>query len=267
MAENIFPNLENENLVASMNALKENENPETQNKFLQEAIQAKYFAPVDIINEDGTLLEGTGKMEIPQNAKFNFKLITNQKGEQFFPLFTDIDEFQKWSKSEKVKTIVVVFPQMASLVSKKPDAIAGFVINPMSHNMIFPKALLDDILKHAQQKQAEIEAAKNNETKVTVMLGKPNNIPDSVMNSISKATAKRPEINSAYFIMMKQGEQEHYLFVLDMSIEGEEAKKIADSLCASIRLFLTKFPVIAVPLNSPIGQNAPKVTEPFYTKG
>ncbi len=266
MAENIFPNLNNENLIAAMNALRENEIPETQNKFLQEAVQARYFTPVDVINEDGTLLEGNGKMEIPKNAKFNFKLITNQNGEQFFPLFTDIDEFQKWSKGNKIHTIVVVFPQMADLVSKKPDEVAGFVINPMTHNMVFPKALLDNMLKHVQQKQAEAAAAQQGEKKVSVMLGKPANIPDSVMNSIKKATAKFSEINSAYFLMMKQDEQEHYLFVLDIEGENEAAKKIADSLCAKIRLFLTKFPVIAVPLNSPIGQNAPKVTEPFYTK-
>ncbi len=268
MDENIFPNLENESLVATMNALRENENHETQNKFLQEAVKAKYFAPVDIINEDGSLLQGTGKMEIPQNSKFNFKLVTNQKGEQYFPLFTDIDEFQKWNKSEQIRAIVVVFPQMANLVDKKSESVKGFVLNPMSQNLVFTKELLDNILEHAKKKQAEMLAAQgeNGEKKVTVMLGKPNNIPDSVMNSIKKATAKHSEIKTAYFLMMKQGEQEHYMFVLDIDAEAEAAKKIADSLCNTTRLFLTKFPVIAVPINHPIGANASKVDEPYYTK-
>ena len=265
MDENIFPNLENEALVATMNALRENETPDTQNKFLQEAVKAKYFAPVDIINEDGSLLQGTGKMEIPQNSKFNFKLVTNQNGEQFFPLFTDVEEFQKWNKSEQIRAIVVVFPQMANLVDKKSDSVKGFVLNPMTQNLVFTKDLLDSILEHAKKKQAEMMAAQG-EKKVTVMLGKPNNIPDSVMNSIKKATAKHSEIKAAYFLMMKQGEQEHYMFVLDMDAEGEAAKKIADSLCGTIRLFLTKFPVIAVPINHPIGANASKVDEPYYTK-
>ena len=56
------------------------------------------------------------------------------------------------------------------------------------------------------------------------------------------------------------------MFVLDIDAEGEEAKKIVDSLCGTIRLFLTKFPVVAVPINHPVGANASKVDEPYYTK-
>lgn len=272
MAENIFPNLENEALVATMNALRENENPETQNAFLQAAVKAKYFAPVDVI-ADGKPLEGSGKMEIPKDAKFNFKLVTNNKGEQYFPLFTDINEFQKWNKSEQIKAIVVVFPQMASLVEKKSDVANGFVINPMTQNLIFTKELLDSILKHAQQQVAKAQAAQAAQNtaagepqKVTFMFGKPINIPDSVMASLKKNVAKNKEVNSAYFIMMKQGVQEHYMFVLDIDAEEERCKKIADSLCQTAKLFLTKFPVVVASLKSELGANAPKVTEPFYTK-
>ncbi len=270
MAENIFPNLENEALVAAMNAIRESETPETQSAFVQEAVKAKYFAPVDVLDENGTPLVGTGKMEIPKNAKFNFKLVTNNKGEQYFPLFTDIDEFQKWNKSEQIKAIVVVFPQMASLVSKKADVTNGFVINPMSQNLIFTKELLDNILKHAQQAAANAQAAQNGDStesrKVTYMFGEPVNIPDSVMNSLKKNVAKNPEVNNAYFIMMKQGEQEHYMFVLDIDADDEKSKKIADSLCQTAKLFLTKFPVVVVSLKSTLGSQAPKVTKPFYTK-
>lgn len=267
MAENIFPNLENEKLVEVMKALRENENPDTQNAFLSEAVKSRYFSPVDVLDGNGNPLEGSGKMAVPKDAKFNFKLIRNQNGEQFFPLFTDIAEYQKWSKDSQVKTIVVTFPQMAHLVNKKVEEIKGFVINPMGENLIFPKALLDDIFKHAQKKAAEAAKAQTPETKqVQLMFGKPVNIPDSVINSLKKNLIKNSEVNSAYFLMMKQDEREHYLFVLDIDADAEKSKKIADSFCASAKLFLSKFPIVAVPLKSPIGESAPKVTEPFYTK-
>ncbi len=272
MAENnsVLPDLKNEALVAAMNAIKEKETKETQGAFIAEAMKAKYFAPVDIIKADGTLLEGDGKMEIPKDAKFNFKLITNSKGEQYFPLFTDIKEYQKWNKDGKVKTIVVVFPQMASLVSKQPDKVNGFVINPMSHNLIFTKDILNAMLKQIndsmKQNAPAPTAEENGEKKFTLYFGKPTNIPDSVIASLSKNLAKSPEVNKAYFLMMKQDEQEHYLFVLDIDADTEKSKKIADSLCATAKLFLSKFPVIAAPLKSVYGQNADKVTEPFYTK-
>ncbi len=270
MAENILPDLKNEELVAAMDAIRKAENNQTQGAFVSAAVKAKYFCPVDVLNSDGTPLEGNGKMEIPKDAKFNFKLITNSKGEQFFPLFTDIKEFQKWNKSEQIKSIVVVFPQMADLVSKKPE-IKGFVINPMTQNLIFTREILDNILKSVRenmQKNAKPaqEGQNGTENKITLYFGKPVNIPDSVIASLSKNLAKHPEVNKAYFLMMKQDEREHYLFVLDIDADAEKSKKIADSLCATARLFLSKFPVIAAPVKSPYGQNADKVTEPFYVK-
>lgn len=272
MAENIFPDLKNEELVAAMNAIRENENKETQGAFLNCAIKAKYFAPVDVMDADGNPIVGNGKMEIPKDAKFNFKMIVNSKGEQFFPLFTDIQEFKKWNKEDQIKSIVVVFPQMADLVSKKPETM-GFVLNPMTQNLIFTREILDNMLKNIRENIAAQKAsapasegtAENGENRMTLYFGKPMNVPDSVIDSLSKKLSKHPEVRKAYFLMMKQNEQEHYLFVLDIDADAEKSKKIADSLCATARLFLSKFPVIAASIKSPIGQNADQVTEPFYT--
>lgn len=271
MAENIFPDLENGNLVAAMNALKEKETPETQNAFLTEAVKAKYFAPVDVLDADGKPIEGSGKMEVPKDAKFNFKLLINSKGEQYFPLFTDIDEFKKWSKDQQIRTLVVVFPQMAGLVNKRADVVKGFVLNPMSQNLIFPKELLDSIFKYAQQQVAKAQAEQNGEQpqQVTYYFGKTVNIPDSVIASLRKTMAKNKEINGAYLVMMKQNNQEYYLFVLDLDegcTDAERIKKIADNVTSTAKLFLTKHPIIACSLKSEIGSNAPKVDEPFYTK-
>ncbi len=269
MAENIFPNLENETLVAAMNALKENETPDTKNAFLTEAVKAKYFAPVEVLDTEGKPLEGSGKMEVPKDAKFTFKLLINNKGEQYFPLFTDIDEFQKWSKGQQIKTIVVTFPQMAGLVNKRSDAVKGFVLNPMTQNLLFPKELLDDIFKYAQEQVEKAKAAQNGQQpaqQVTYYFGKTVNIPDSVIASLKKTLAKNKEINTGYLVMMKQGNQEFYLFALDMDADEEKSKKIANSVCTSAKLFLTKFPIVVCDLKGEIGSNAPKVDEPFYTK-
>lgn len=272
--ENIFPNLENGELVAAMAEFKKEQSPKNQSDLVNAALKAKYFAPVEVMDGEGKPLQGTGKMQIPKDAKFNFKLIKNAEGEEFFMLFTDINEFQKWNKNEQIKTIVVVFPQMAQLTMKRADVVKGFVINPMNENIIFDQNNLKNILdtlnrQLAQQKQAENggegqESAQQREVKL--FFGKPNNVPDSVLESLRKHLAKRPEVKSAYFSMMKQDEQEFYLFTLDIEAENEAARKIADSLCNTAKLFLTKFPVLAAPVNSPYGEGAKRVGEPFYVK-
>ena len=272
--ENIFPNLENSELIAAMEAFKKAPSPEAQSRLVNEALRAKYFAPVEVIDKDGVPLQGSGKMQIPKDAKFNFKLIKNSSGEEFFMLFTDINEFQKWNKNQQIKTIVVVFPQMAQLTMKRSDVVKGFVINPMNENIIFDQANLQNILDtlnrffaQEQQKEKGENASQTPEAReVKLYFGKPNNVPDSVLDSLRKHLAKRPEVKSAYFSMMKQDEQEFYLFTLDIEAENEAAKKIADSLCNTAKLFLTKFPVLAAPVNSPYGEGAKRVGEPFYVK-
>lgn len=270
--ENIFPNLENGELVAAMAAYKKDPNPAAQSDLVNAALKAKYFAPVEVMDGEGNPLQGSGKMQIPKDAKFNFKLIKNANGEEFFMLFTDIKEFQKWNKTQQIKTIVVVFPQMAQLTMKRADIVKGFVINPMSENIIFDQANLQNILdtlnrhfaKEKQNENGEGQAAEGREIKL--LFGKPNNVPDSVLDSLKKHLAKRPEVKSAYFTMMKQDEQEYYLFTLDIDADNDAARKIADSLCATAKLFLTKFPVLAAPVNSPYGEGAKKTDEPFYVK-
>ena len=264
--ENIFPNLGNEELVAAMNAVKNEENKETQTALIEKVLTAKFFAPVDIIDGDGNPVRGTGKIQIPENSKFNFKLLQNTKGEQFFAVFTDIEEFQKWNKTPKINTIVVVFPQIAQLALEKSDSISGFVINPMTQNIIFSRDaithLLDAMKTVVERQKAAKEAAGQHQ--VRLMFGKPANVPESVYGAFKKKLAKIPEVKKVYFCMMKQGNQEFYLFAMDIDADITKCKQIGDNFCKSVEMFLTKFPIMAAPVNSPYGEGSKKVGEPFY---
>lgn len=269
MEENksIFPDLKNEELVKAMNTLKQNENPQTQGAFVAAAVKASYFAPVDVLDSEGKPIEGDGKMQVPKDAKFSFKLLKNTEGQAFFPVFTDINEFQKWNKDEKIKTIVVNFPQMASLAMKKADEATGIAINPLSHNLVFTQDLIKNLIAHLQKQQAErAENGQENKGEVKFYFGTPKNIPDSVLDSFRKTLSRIPEINAVYFVMMKQNEQENYMFIFDTALSPDEERKAAEKFCSSARLVLTKFPVIAASLHSPVGEHAPKITEPFYKK-
>ncbi len=264
----IFPDLHNEELIKAMEALKADENKETQKALIEKVLTARFFAPVDVLDAEGNALQGNGRIAIPKDAKFNFKLIQNAKGENYFTVFTDIQEFQKWNKAARVNTIVVVFPQIAQLAQQKNDAVHGFVINPMTQNIIFSQEAIAHLLEAmhtvAEQEKARRAAAEGNTVKL--MFGKPKNVPEAVLGAFRKKLEKYPEVREAYFCMMKQGEQEFYLFTLDIDADGEKSRSIGDALCESSKMFLTKFPIMAAPVNSPFGEGAKKVGEPFYTK-
>ncbi|HBI52966.1 MAG TPA: hypothetical protein DDX72_09345 [Ruminococcaceae bacterium] len=265
----VFPDLGNEKLVKAMEDLKANENKETQAALIEQVISAKFFAPVEVIDADGNPIQGHGRLAVPKDAKFNFKLIQNVKGEQYFTVFTDINEYLKWNKGPKVNTIIVVFPQIAQLAAQKSDSIKGFVINPMGQNIVFSQDaianLIDAMKAVAENAKAAREAAQQQQVKL--MFGKPTNIPEAVLGAFRKKLMKTPEVNEAYFCMLKQGDQEFYLFTLDINADNETCHAIGDSLCESAKLFLTKFPIMAAPVNSPFGEGAKKVDQPFYIKG
>lgn len=306
----IFPDLKNGELVKAMDALKKEENAETQRALIENVLGARFFAPVEVMDANGNMLTGNGKIDIPPDAKFNFKLIENAKGERYFTVFTDINEFQKWNKSDRVNTIIVVFPQIAQLAAEKAGEVSGFVINPMTQNIIFSQEAIKNLLtamrQFAEQQRAKAEAAKNNgqvpagdsqkdlvntfnsltafarqkkaeaeaaksdgqapAERGKLMFGKPNNVPEAVLGAFRKRLVKSPEVKEAYFCMMKDGEQEMYLFVIDVDADNDKAKSIGEDLCNTAKMFLTRFPIIAAPVNSPFGEGAKKVTEPFYTK-
>jgi|GEM_PF-1084524 len=275
--EDVIPDLGNEELVKAMEAVKQSENRETQTAMIEKVLNAKFFAPVDVLDADGNVLTGNGRIAIPKDAKFNFKLIQNKNGEQFFAVFTDLNEFRKWSGGPKVNTIVVVFPQIAQLAVQKADQIKGFVINPMSQNIIFTqdaiKNLLEAMRTVAEKERARREAAAANGgaapesgPSVKLMFGKAKNIPDAVLGAFRKKLAKTPEVKEAYFCMMKQGEQDFYLFTLEIDADSETCRDIGNSLCESAKMFLTKYPIMAAPVKSPFGEGAKKVEQPFYIK-
>lgn len=267
-AEDVFPDLGNEDLVKAMNELNKHETADTQKTMIEKVLGARFFAPVDVLDADGNILKGRGKVAIPKDARFNFKLIQNAKGEQYFTVFTDIKEFLKWSKNPKVNTIVVVFPQIAQLAKEKSDAISGFVINPMSQNIIFTQDIITNLLNAMKtvSEQAK-ERRENGGEQVKLMFGKPQNIPEAVYGAFRKKLVKIPEVKEAYFCMLKQGDQEYYLFTLDIDADNETCRTIGTNLCDSAKLFLTKYPIMAAPVNSPFGEGAKKVDGPFYTKG
>ncbi len=268
--EDVFPDLGNEDLVAAMDELNKHETPETQKAMIEKVLGARFFAPVDVLDADGNILKGNGKVAIPKDAKFNFKLIQNQKGEQYFTVFTDVKEYMKWSRNPKVNSIVVVFPQIAQLAKEKADAISGFVINPMSQNIIFSQDIISNLLdamKTVAEQAKERREANAATEQVKLMFGKPQNIPEAVYGAFKKKLVKMPEVKEAYFCMLKQGDQEYYLFTLDIDADNETCRTIGTSLCDSAKLFLTKYPIMAAPVNSPFGEGAKKVDGPFYTKG
>ena len=85
-------------------------------------------------------------------------LVKHKTNGTFFPVFTDSEAFEKLQNNDGFQPVRMKFSDIAQLTEQTPN-VAGFVINRMTTNLPFPKAMLDQIkqqlIKHRQKHEAE----------------------------------------------------------------------------------------------------------------
>lgn len=121
--------IENPVLVDAMATFKlDLTNREHEMAFLQAAVAARYLLPAQVQPDPDAGVDENGQ----QRARIAFQIMTNQKGEQFMPVFTDEVELRKarnFQPGERVQIAVMSFMDVYHFI-KGNEPIRGVVINP-----------------------------------------------------------------------------------------------------------------------------------------
>lgn len=144
-------------LMLAISRMKEDNNIRTQNKMVEEALNAKFLVPCIMQMKPGT--EGEA-MRNSGNTMVNFRILKNEEDAKYFMVFTDIDEFQKWQDNDKQNVMVLGFDNLASMVMNKNSDVEGFVINPATSNVIFRKNIIASIIVNRDKAIAEGKIVK-----------------------------------------------------------------------------------------------------------
>ena len=139
-------------LMLAISRMKENNNPDTQNKMVQEAMNAKFLVPCIMQFKPGTEEE---PRRDPGNTVVNFRMLKDPNDKLFFMVFTDMEEFQKWEDNDKQNVMVLGFDNLASMVASEKSDTGGFVINPSSTNIVFRKEGIKNIVVNREKAIAE----------------------------------------------------------------------------------------------------------------
>ena len=91
--------------------------------------RGKFIVPVFVNAEE----------EENKDSKIMLPRIANKEGKQFQPLFTDINEYMKFSKDSKYKLNVMDFDKVLHILD---DSVEGAVINPLGMNITLSKKTL-----------------------------------------------------------------------------------------------------------------------------
>lgn len=253
--------INNPELVKAMNTVKEAFSQENNNRFLNELMKASFLVPA-IIDPVPTP-DANGKAVLTQDTKITFNLLSNEKGEKYFPAFTDWQELHRWQKDYKSNTVVLTFDEFATMILKDGCDAIGFVINAFNQNISFPK---DQVASLAEQKKLhDTHGISRQEIKSDskIEIGKPKEEPKELLDGISEYFAKTPEVNAGYMMFMRKDEKISILIIVDFNGNEDE---IFGKIGEAAKPYLKDIPLAMVSVETPLGKNASQQTTPFYTK-
>lgn len=158
MAEN-ENKVQNPELLEAVKEMRADFNAQTQSKVINLALRGTFVIPAIISKNTQLVADKDNHLKFQDKPQAKFMLIKHKTNGTFFPVFTDEEEFAKLEKQGDFQPVKMKFSDIAQLTEQTPS-VAGFVINPASTNLPFPKKMLDSIKQTLIKAQRDREAAR-----------------------------------------------------------------------------------------------------------
>jgi hypothetical protein len=110
-------NISNPQLVGAIAAFRKQSSPETERPMVSELHKARFIAPVRLVNPDAKIDLKPGEKH---QTQIQFVMVQNGD-KKFFPLFTDVEELNKWSNPPEYQTMILPFAQYASMFQQNGE--------------------------------------------------------------------------------------------------------------------------------------------------
>ena len=125
-------------------------------KLLNEVVSAKLLIPVSM--DKGPKYDSEkDEIVIEKDTQINFELIKSSEGALYYPVFTDGVEMSKCDLDEDPQSLIMNFNDLAAILLQPQNAVAGFVINPMSDNISFPVDMVAAMKEDMENETKESE--------------------------------------------------------------------------------------------------------------
>lgn len=188
--------IRNDALVKAYQTMHANQNKATQDAVTRLMIRATFLLPVVPV-----------KGKLPED--FPPRLLKNEKGAEFLPLFTDVGQLGPHTKTLGQALLPVdISDAYAYLVENK--ALQGAIVNPFSKpNLICSRGMSENLAKlWSRVKTAEL----NGEDPEAILAPKPQNVkllvpkdyPDGVTFTLVGGLKQQPDVEKAWMCMVQK---------------------------------------------------------------
>ena len=202
-----------------------------------------------------------GMAKFKEGTTMQLPLLTAPNGSKFYPVFTDMQECEKWHEILEPKTMLVNFDEIYSIIKGNPDT-NGVVINPFGENMMVDEKLLDHLKERKQNlNQQVVKEHISADTKISVAdLAE---FPVEMAKAMTQVLEKEPEVKKAWLRLMKKQEEVSYLFVVDMDGTGLE-KSLFDKVAQAAQPYLKGVSINMITCREDLGKQAVEGVPAFY---
>lgn len=146
----------NPKLKEAADAAKKDACMENSVHLLNEVVRAKLLIPVSM-DKSPIYDKELDEVMLEENTEISFELIKANNGDIYYPVFTDGEEMLKCGVGKGQQSLIVNFDDLAAMLLNPVNAVAGFVINPMSDNLCFSTDMVA-AMKKDMQKEKEGQA-------------------------------------------------------------------------------------------------------------
>lgn len=271
MAKLKKPTIKNPELKQAVADWKENKTPLNEEKMFNVLKESKFIAPVimDEIPDDIDLSSGE-KYE----TKAKFMLVKDNKGNHFFPAFTEWLEVLKWKNDPDTQPVVVTFDNYAALLLKKNPEARGIVVDPKGMNLMIPtpvfaKAKGINLPTPNTGTGAPAANGAGQERKVNMNVKDTGDYPEEMLDKFRNQFELLDNVHAAIILGMESSENpelKSYFLILDIDNIPDDARKIVFDQLGKIAKPYVTAPLGIMPKNSPMGQKIAASHKPFYAE-
>lgn len=143
----------NEELKNAIKTLKQDSSTENYVEMLNQVVRARLIIPV-YMDRKPEYDEKLREIVLEKDTEISFELIKSEKGNLYYPVFTDGAELRVCIEDKDQQSLIVNFDDLAALTLQPQSPIDGFVINPMSDDVRFSAEMISAMKENMEKEDA-----------------------------------------------------------------------------------------------------------------
>lgn len=220
--------IDNTKLLAALEALRVEQNEETDQAYTQALLEAEFIVPVNYKNPPKQ--NENGELEMPEGSEVALiTLKATDEGEEVFPIFTDMEAYTARPAMDDHQTVhpwaMMISDYFPMLLNGENPQIAGLALNPFSDGMPITRenveylAAVSGALQGENGGQVEVKPAHDvmsNELRYELI-----GFGDDHPEAIDKMTLLRLEANGeGQYLLVVAGKDEDAVAMLYPELEA-----------------------------------------------